>query len=209
MFNKTVKEIHIEPTSICNAECPMCARNINGKGLNPYITLKSLPVKWFEDNITPTQIKQLNKIFFCGNVGDPASAPELIQIAEYFKKHIENAMSFISTGARAHWDMLVFEHNKHQVDEAKDLAKEMGFRWFRAKETDRWDTYTSNLGILPANEFTNKTYTNNITCEKDRDNSVFLDYTGKLWPCCHMAEAYLNKIGLELHSDIREYNNKE
>ena len=24
-----------------------------------------------------------------------------------------------------------------------------------------------------------------------------------------MAEAYLNQIGLELHSDIRDYNNKE
>ena len=87
MFDETVKEIHIEPTSVCNAECPMCARNINGKGLNPYITLKSLPVKWFYDNIQPKQIKQLNKIYFCGNVGDPASAPELIKIAEYFKKH--------------------------------------------------------------------------------------------------------------------------
>ena len=168
MFNETIKEIHIEPTSVCNAECPMCARNINGKGLNPYITLKSLPVKWFKDNITPTQIKQLNKIFFCGNVGDPASAPELIQIAQYFKEHnpniivglnsngglktkdwwkklgevlqgpldycvfsidgledtnhiyrrnvkwdkiIQNVVSFISTGAKAHWDMLVFVHN--------------------------------------------------------------------------------------------------
>ena len=55
-----VKEIHIEPTSLCNADCPMCARNINGKGLNPYITLKSLPAKWFEENIKPKQIKQLN-----------------------------------------------------------------------------------------------------------------------------------------------------
>ena len=53
------------------------------------------------------------------------------------------------------------------------------------------------------------TYTNNITCEKDRDSSVFLDYTGKYWPCCHIAEAYLNKIGLELHNDIRDYNNQE
>ena len=81
-----IKEIHIEPTSVCNAECPMCARNINGKGLNPYITLKSLPVKWFEDNINPDQIKQLDKIFFCGNVGDPASAPELLSIISFFKK---------------------------------------------------------------------------------------------------------------------------
>ena len=52
-------------------------------------------------------------------------------------------------------------------------------------------------------------YGRNIVCEKDRDSSVFLDYTGKFWPCCHMAEAYLSKIGIQLHSDIREYNNKE
>ena len=268
MWYKSIKELHVEPTSVCNAECPMCARNINGKGLNPYITLKSLPLKWFKDNIQPNKIKQLDKMFFCGNVGDPASAPELIEIAKYFKQHnpnivvglntngglktkdwwkrlgevlqgpldycvfsidgledtnhiyrrnvkwekiMENAKSFISTKASAHWDMLVFEHNKHQVDEAKQLAKEMGFTWFRSKETDRWDTYTENLGIQPAGPYTLKKYnkTSDIVCEKDRDSSIFLDYTGKFWPCCHMAEAYLNKIGYELHNDIREYNNKE
>ena len=94
-----VKEIHIEPTSLCNAECPMCARNVYGKMLNPYIRLKSLPLKWFQDNIKPEQIKQLKKIFFCGNVGDPASAPELIQIAQYFKKHNPNiVVGLISNG---------------------------------------------------------------------------------------------------------------
>ena len=87
MWYKSIKELHVEPTSVCNAECPMCARNINGKGLNPYITLKSLPLKWFKDNIQPNKIKQLDKMFFCGNVGDPASAPELIEIAKYFKQH--------------------------------------------------------------------------------------------------------------------------
>lgn len=261
-----VKEIHIEPTSLCNAQCPMCARNIYGEKLNPYIKLKSLPVTWFHDNIKPSQIKNLNKIFFCGNVGDPASAPELIEIIKYFKKHndkitiglntngglkttewwtrlghtlqghldycvfsidgledtnhvyrrnvrwtkiMENVQSFIATGASAHWDMLVFEHNKHQVEEAKELADHMGFTWFRTKETDRWDTYTQDLGIQPANDYQPASYGRNISCEKDRDNSVFLDYTGKYWPCCHMAEAYLSKIGFELHSDIREHDNNE
>ena len=41
MWYKSIKELHIEPTSVCNAECPMCARNIYGKELNPYITLKT------------------------------------------------------------------------------------------------------------------------------------------------------------------------
>ena len=105
--------------------------------------------------------------------------------------------------------MLVFEHNKHEVDEAKQIAKQMGFTWFRTKETDRWDTYVSNLGILPANEYQPPSYGRTIDCEKDRASSIYLDYTGKYWPCCHMAEAYLNKIGIELHTDIRDYNNKE
>tara|TARA_A100001011_G_scaffold262871_1_gene271385 strand:+ start:1336 stop:2247 length:912 start_codon:yes stop_codon:yes gene_type:complete len=261
-----VKEIHIEPTSLCNAECPMCARNVYGKMVNPYIKLKSLPLSWFKENIKPEQVKKLDKVFFCGNVGDPASAPELIDITKFFKKHnnkitiglnsngglktkewwtrlgkelqghldycvfsidgledtnhmyrrnvrwqkiMENVQAFISTGAKAHWDMLVFEHNKHQVSEAQELANSMGFTWFRTKETDRWDTYTLNFGIEPAGDYQPPSYGRNILCEKDRDQSVFLDYTGKYWPCCHMAEAYLNKVGLELHSDIRDYNNKE
>ena len=261
-----VKEIHIEPTSLCNAECPMCARNVYGKMVNPYIRLKSLPLQWSEKNITPKQIKKLNKVFFCGNVGDPASAPELLDIIAYFKSHnsnlvvglnsngglkttewwrklgqlldgaldycvfsidglddtnhlyrrnvqwqkvVKNTTAFISTGASAHWDMLVFEHNKHQVQEAKEQADQMGFKWFRSKETDRWDTYTKNLGLMPAEDYQTPSYGRNVTCEKDRDSSVFLDYTGKYWPCCHMAEAYLNKVGLELHSDIRDYDNKE
>ncbi len=263
---ENVKEIHIEPTSLCNAECPMCARNVYGQMLNPYIKLKSLPLQWFKENITVKQIKTLEKIFFCGTVGDPASAPELIEIVKYFKQHnpdivvglnsngglktrewwkrlgdvlqgnldfcvlsidgledtnhvyrrnvrwikvMENAESFISSGARAHWEMLVFEHNKHQVQECRELADKMGFSWFRTKETDRWDTYTKNIGLIPTSTYLPPSYGKNIVCEKDRDSSVFLDYTGKYWPCCHMAEAYLSKVGIELHSDIREYDNNE
>ena len=62
----------------------MCARNVYGKMLNPYIKLKSLPLSWFQENISPAQIKNLDKIFFCGNVGDPATAPELVEIADFF-----------------------------------------------------------------------------------------------------------------------------
>ena len=91
----------------------------------------------------------------------------------------------------------------------KALAKEMGFSWFRTKETDRWDTYTKNLGLMPTEDYQPPSYGRNVVCEKDRDSSVFLDYTGKYWPCCHMAEAFLNKVGMELHSDIRDYDNIE
>jgi MoaA/NifB/PqqE/SkfB family radical SAM enzyme len=262
---ENVKEIHIEATSLCNAECPMCARNVLGKGLNPYITLKSLSTKWFEENLKPNSIKKLEKVFFCGNVGDPASTPELLGIISYLKnsnpdlivglnsngglktrdwwsqlgkllqgpldycvfsidgledtnhiyrmnvnwqKVMENAKAFIDTGASAHWDMLVFNHNKHQVNKIKNLADSMGFKWFRTKETDRWDIY-QEVDVDPATQFVPKVYSKQVKCEKNRDASVFLDYTGKFWPCCHMAEAYLNKIGYELHQDLRMYDNEQ
>ena len=79
---KNIKILQIELTSLCNAECPMCTRNINGKGTNPYMTLKSLPLQWFKDNISADQIKQLDKIFFCGTVGEPASSTDLLEIIQ-------------------------------------------------------------------------------------------------------------------------------
>ena len=34
-----IKQIHLEITQKCQAACPMCDRNMNGKGINPHIDL--------------------------------------------------------------------------------------------------------------------------------------------------------------------------
>ena len=255
-----IKEIHIEPTSLCNAECPQCARNINGEGLNPNIKLGSLDLDFFQRSFDHENIANTDKIFFCGNVGDPCATPDLLKICAYLKnikkditlgintngslktedwfrelgrtfqgsldyvvfsidgledtnhiyrrntnwsKIMRNARAYISTGASAHWDMLVFDHNKHQVELARQLALEMGFTWFRSKITDRWDIYQPTESLKPAETYHEPNYhTQDIVCEKDRDSSIFIDYTGRVWPCCHMAEAYLNKIGQHKHEDL-------
>ena len=47
---------------------------------------------------------------------------------------IMNAMTnYISTGAESRWEFLVFQHNQHQVEEAKALAKEMKITHFLTK----------------------------------------------------------------------------
>lgn len=267
MWTDSITYLDVEPTSICQAACPMCAKNIEGKGLNPYITLKSLDLNWFKENLPSWKIKQLEKIRFGGNVGDPAATPGLLEIISHVKtinpaitvglntngairntewwkqlgnlltgeldyctfsidgledtNHLHrrnvrwdllmnNLQTYISTGATAHCDMLVFEHNKHQVEDFKIFAKEQGFTLLFIKETDRWDTYTNDIGLKPAHPYKKESYESvDISCERDRNNSVYLDYLGKFWPCCHMAEAYLNKIGYELHHDIRQHDNKE
>lgn len=48
---------------------------------------------------------------------------------------IMNAMKwFVKAGGRARWEYLVFKHNQHQIEEAKQLAKDMGLVQFFAKE---------------------------------------------------------------------------
>ena len=55
-----------------------------------------------------------------------------------WNKIIENATSFINAGGRARWDFIVFKHNEHQIEEARDLAERLGFEQFRTKKTGRF-----------------------------------------------------------------------
>jgi len=258
------KIIHFEPTSTCNAACPMCARNINGDGC--VVNLADLSFNKFKEYVTNSLIS-LEKIFFCGSLGDPCADKDLLKkiawvksirpsivvgintngsirnpkwwiecaelltgIYDYvvfsidgladtnhiyrvnvqFKKIMENAQAYIDAGASAHWDMLVFEHNKHQVQQCKQLAKDMGFTWFRSKETDRWDMH-SFKHLKPANEYNYIDYhsINRINCERNIEESTYVDYKGQEFPCCHIAEMYYNFTQKESHKDIRQHSPKE
>ena len=58
---------------------------------------------------------------------------------------VERSMrAFTEAGGRARWDFLVFEHNQHQVEEAKAFANELGFEKFVAKKTGRFITAQTN-----------------------------------------------------------------
>jgi MoaA/NifB/PqqE/SkfB family radical SAM enzyme len=52
-----------------------------------------------------------------------------------WKKVIENAQAYIDAGGHANWDYLIFKHNEHQIDEAKELSKKMGFAQFYPKKS--------------------------------------------------------------------------
>jgi hypothetical protein len=244
----------------------MCARNINGLP-NKDIEISNLTLSWFQNNLTKNILLQLEKIFFCGNLGDPCATPELLKIIEYIKfenpaitigintngsirninwwkqcaqlltgrydyviwsidgledtnhlyrhnvnwnKLIANAKSYIEAGGIAHWDMLVFEHNKHQVEHCLSLATDLGFSWFRIKETDRWDHY-KDLGISSASEYAPIDYASveTVNCERNQENSEYIDSYGEIWPCCHIAEAKYNFVYKKTYTDIQKYTPKE
>ena len=54
-------------------------------------------------------------------------------------ENVERSMhAFTQAGGRARWDYLIFDHNQHQVDEAKSLSEKIGFERFVAKKTGRF-----------------------------------------------------------------------
>ena len=96
MYNyKDITQIHLEISSLCNAECPVCNRRLRGGPKNPimierFITLDEFK-QWFsvdfDDGIHyGSFIGQLDQLTLCGNYGDPMTNPELVPILQYVRE---------------------------------------------------------------------------------------------------------------------------
>jgi sulfatase maturation enzyme AslB (radical SAM superfamily) len=101
-----------------------------------------------------------------------------------WRKLMSNAKAYIDAGGSAHWDMLVYQHNQHQVDECQSLAQEMGFNWFRAKVSKRKFT---NILQPPVNWLLPQTHSSDIKCIALADQSIYIDAQGNLSPCCWLG----------------------
>lgn len=247
----TVKVLHLEPTDVCNLACPSCLRETDtlfDKKNKNHLTVDQIK-NLFDENF----IRNLDKMFMCGDYGDPAAGEHTVEIYEYFRsvnpniqlgmntngslrntdyweylgknifnkfgdyvlfsidglrdtnhiyrvnaiwdKIINNANAFISAGGMAQWDMLVYAHNEHQVDEAEQLARTMKFTHFRAKVSKREPTV--DWLSLP-NKWKRQSITEGtIECFAEKEQSLYVSATGKLYKCCWLGgepESTLDKF---------------
>ncbi len=186
-----IRTIHMEVTSKCNASCPMCLRNVLGGAVNPHLPVTELSLADVQAVLPQAVVAGLNRIFFCGNYGDPVMARDTLEILAYLRGTnaklqleifsngsargaewwadvaklgvearfsvdglgdvnaiyrrgtkwdviLRNMRAFLGAGGVAEWDFIVFKHNEHQVDEARALARELGFKSFNVKKTGRF-----------------------------------------------------------------------
>jgi len=268
-----IREIHLELTERCQAECPMCPRTDN-----PLVGKRELSLANIESIFPEEFVKQLKTITICGNFGENVLAKDFIDIIQYFRfnnkklflkiysnagardkdfwedlayligdmgivlfgidglkdtnhiyrknvqwdKVMRSAQSFIGAGGKAQWDFLVFEHNEHQVDEAKKLAKEIGFKSFRLRITNRWkyNNYDKSCNELQPskiykNEFLDKFESINsletfydtckIDCTSINLKSLYISAEGLLFPCCWTGSQIYNHNTLDkrkIHIDL-------
>ena len=104
MYDHTqIEEVHLEITQRCNAACPMCDRNENGGAVNQHIRNdeQELSLEDCMDIFTPDFIKQLKVMYMCGNLGDPISASDTLEVFRYFRKHNPNIWLSMNTNSGA------------------------------------------------------------------------------------------------------------
>ena len=108
-----------------------------------------------------------------------------------WNKLMNNVQAFIAAGGSAHWDMLVYKHNQHQVDECEQLARAMGFTWFRAKVSKRG--FTDRLEF-PIGWQAPETNPGPIDCHVLKEKSMFIDAQGRTSPCCWIGNRQHNFV---------------
>lgn len=131
-----------------------------------------------------------------------ADTHPLYRIGTNWNVIIKNCKTFIDNNGYAIWDMLVFKHNEHQINDCRNLSIELGFKEFYSKHTARFrDEY---LTVIDKNGMSiNKIYptekskqikpnllSNNISCKSKSEKSIYVSATGNLSPCCWLDNSW-------------------
>lgn len=78
-----IRVLHLELTTRCQASCPQCARMDPNSG---YAQDHDLTLAKVQELIPESVVRGLDKMFACGNFGDPAAAQECLPIFQWFRQ---------------------------------------------------------------------------------------------------------------------------
>lgn len=149
----------------------------------------------------------------CFSVDGLEDTNPIYRVGSNFRRIIANIEAFTGAGGRARWDYLVFEHNRHQVGAARELAARLGVAEFNLKNTSRFvvtdsekyeavvqnkKTTVRDIAQNPNREayekikreyasFDDYAASTPITCKYQRDHALYVDFEMRLWPCCWMG----------------------
>ena len=78
-----IEKLHVELSSVCNAACPVCPRNVSGGYEFPNLETNTFTYADFIQIFEKDFIKNLKQILFVGRYGDPITCIDLPKILEY------------------------------------------------------------------------------------------------------------------------------
>ena len=128
----------------------------------------------------------------------------------FFLRVIENAQAFISSGGRAIWQFILFKHNEHLLDDAKKMAKDLGFRDILVIASTKYDKkfQRPSSGILSNMEYSDdRRQKDGIIC-RIQNGRVNISCKGEYLPCCFvfMEKQIKGVLGDEPIKYIQDYS---
>ena len=183
--------------------------------------------EWWQD-LARALPKDHNVVFALDGLED---THHLYRVGTKFETVLENAIAFIDAGGTAEWVFIRFKHNEHQVETARSLSQQYGFKKFTVKNSirfimepavkvvDRKGNFMHN--IEPASDtplkFIDKKVIDAykevvknsvIKCKVQESKEVYIDAYKNLYPCCWVASipyTYLEQNGaLEVRTRMLE-----
>jgi MoaA/NifB/PqqE/SkfB family radical SAM enzyme len=139
---------------------------------------------------------------------------------------MRNAKAYIDAGGKAEWDYLIFKHNEHQLQEASELSKNMGFSSFVPKKALGFEYYNGDLvrvaaldkqgdlqyWLEPPEEVDNRNYTKSRVLTDllpEVNTSIITIYKKEvLDPHTKAVDEYNGKTFLDMPIDFTPSNNK-
>ena len=144
---------------------------------------------------------------------------ELYRRNTSYDKIIENAKAFIDAGGTARWQFIVFRHNEHQINQAKKLSKELGFKTINFIYSDRFDTnnkwkvYDNNEYLYDLEKSSHQTTLREslnapegekywkllnknkgaISCVWSEKKKLYIHSDGTVYPCCMLGSIQSGK----------------
>ncbi len=129
-----------------------------------------------------------------------------------WKTVIKNAKTFISNGGNAIWQFIEFDHNRHQIEECKQLSIQLEFSKFKivdegrntAPVFDKKGNLAHTLGsysgetnfeklldskktddILLEDIIPGRKPCASVICETKKLKSIYISANGDVYPCCY------------------------
>jgi len=159
--------------------------------------------KWFEDSLPEhvwihistnggtrdkkfwKQMASLNRTLIIFGIDGLEDTNHIYRKNVKWKKLKENYTTYIIHGGTASWQFIIFEHNKHQEDIARNRSKQEGFVSFNTVYSSRENYEVKEV----KKEREKKSF---VKCKAtyfnyELEESFFIDVRGNVWPCCWMA----------------------
>jgi MoaA/NifB/PqqE/SkfB family radical SAM enzyme len=112
----------------------------------------------------------------------------IYRVGSDYERVVNNMRTFVDAGGTAEWQFILFKHNEHQVDKAKELCKKYGVN-FALRSSYHYSTEHKCVMRPKKNveshlERSMKKNEGNVVCRMENNNEIFVHSDGRIIPCC-------------------------